>query len=310
MGDAAVATKPMRRRYFDWSKFSFKYLMLLPTFVLLIVFMFWGIEETFRQSLFASIGLGPEQFVGLANYAQIFTDPDFLASIWHVAQWAFFSVLIQIPFSFFIAFVCTNYQGRYVRLLRSVYYIGNILPLTIIATLATFIFMPDAGLMASIAKGLHWTALGNVDFLGDPTNAFWSLFALATWAYVGFQIAYFMANINQIPAEHYEAALIDGANRWQYARFIVIPQVWPAIRIQILLVVLGCIKLFDLPWLVEKGGPVVNGINTTGTVVIYLYKQGWNNAQYGVGAAVGVVLFVLCLIVTIVQFVTQKRETN
>ncbi len=310
MGNAAIAVRPTRRRKTDWSRNSFRILMLLPTFVILALFMFFPIIETFRYSLTSTIGLGSAKYVGLANYAQIFSDPDFLSSMWHVLQWAIFSVILQIPFSFFVAFVCTNYKGRYVRLLRSVYYIGNILPATIIAALATFIFMPGSGLMASIAKGLHWQALGNVDFLGVPTNAFWSLFALATWAYVGFQIAYFMANIEQIPVEHYEAARIDGANRWQYARHIVIPQVWPAIRIMILLTVLGCIKLFDLPWLVLKGGPVVNGINTTATMVIYLYKQGWNNAQYGVGAAVGVVLFLLCMVVTIVQFTTQRRETE
>jgi raffinose/stachyose/melibiose transport system permease protein len=311
MGNTAtMAAKPMRRRYIDWSKISFKYLMLLPTFVLLIIFMFWGIIETFRLSLTSTIGLGEERYVGLANYVQIFTDSDFLAALLHVVQWSFFSVIIQIPFSFFIAFVCTNYEGRYVRLLRSIYYIGNILPATIIAMLAVFIFMPDSGLVVSISKLLGWKALGNIDFLGDPSIAFWSLFGLATWAYTGFQIAYFMANISQIPTEHYEAARIDGANKWQYARHIVIPQVWPAIRIQILLIILGCIKLFDLPWLVTHGGPVVNGINTTNTLVIYLYKQGWNNAQYGVGAAVGVVIFVLCLVVTIIQFVTQRRETT
>jgi raffinose/stachyose/melibiose transport system permease protein len=311
MGNTAtMAAKPMRRRYIDWSKISFKYLMLLPTFVLLIIFMFWGIIETFRLSLTSTIGLGGERYIGLANYVQIFTDSDFLAALLHVVQWSFFSVIIQIPFSFFIAFVCTNYEGRYVRLLRSIYYIGNILPATIIAMLAVFIFMPDSGLVVSISKLLGWKALGNIDFLGDPSIAFWSLFGLATWAYTGFQIAYFMANISQIPTEHYEAARIDGANKWQYARHIVIPQVWPAIRIQILLIILGCIKLFDLPWLVTHGGPVVNGINTTNTLVIYLYKQGWNNAQYGVGAAVGVVIFVLCLVVTIIQFVTQRRETT
>jgi ABC-type sugar transport system permease subunit len=310
MGNVAIGIKPARKKYIDWSKYVFKYLMLLPTLALLFIFMFWGIFETFRQSLTSTIGMGGEKYVGFANYVQIFSDTDFLAALLHTLQWSFFSVLFQIPFSFFIAFICTNYRGKYVKLLRSVYYIGNILPATIIAMLALFIFMPDSGLAVSLSKLLNWQGLGDIDFLGDSNVAFWSLFSLATWAYTGFQIAYFMANIEQIPEEHYEAALIDGANKWQYARYIVIPQVWPAIRIQILLIVLGCIKLFDLPWLVTHGGPVVNGINTTGTLVIYLYKQGWNNAQYGVGAAVGVVIFLLCLVVTVIQFVTQRKDTN
>jgi raffinose/stachyose/melibiose transport system permease protein len=186
-----------------------------------------------------------------------------------------------------------------------VYYIGNILPLVVIAMLTRFIFMPNAGLIASISKALNWEALGAINFLGDPSMAFWSLFALATWAYIGFQIAYFMANIEQIPHEHYEAALIDGANKWQYAWHIVVPQVFPAVRIMILISVLGCIRLFDLIWLTTQGGPV----DSTITLVVYLYKQGFANAQYGKGAAVGVVVFALCLIVTVIQFTTQKKET-
>ncbi len=300
------AGKPAVLRHGAWSKNWFRFFMLLPTFVILLVFMFYPIIEAFRISTTDTIGSREAKFVGLENYIKIFADEDFLAAMFHVVQWSFFSVFLQIPVSFFLAFVCTNYKGKYVRLLRGVYYIGNILPAVIIAMLARFIFMPNSGLVVSIAKALHWQALGDINFLGDPNMAFWSLFALATWAYIGFQIAYFMANIEQIPHEHYEAALIDGANKWQYARFIVIPQVWPAIRIMILLSVLGCIRLFDLPWLTTAGGPV----NATNTLVIYLYKHGFNNAQYGKGAAVGVVIFALCLVVTIIQFTTQRKETN
>jgi ABC-type sugar transport system permease subunit len=305
MGNASIALTS-RKRSRDWAKISFRYLMLVPTFIILIFFMFYPILETFRISTTNSIGFGEAKFIGLQNYLDIFTNEDFIAALLHVLEWAFFSVLIQIPISFFLAFVCTNYHGKYVRLLRGVYYIGNILPATIIAMLARFIFMTDSGLIGSVSKLLQWKALGDIDFLGDPNIAFWSLFMLATWAYIGFQIAYFMANIEQIPTEHYEAARMDGANKWQYARHIVIPQVWPSIRIMILLSVLGCIKLFDLPWLTTGGGPV----NATNTLVIFLYKQGFNNGQYGQGAAVGVVLFVLCLIVTVIQFATQKKETN
>jgi raffinose/stachyose/melibiose transport system permease protein len=296
----------LRKKPFDWPKNSFRLLMLLPTFVILIIFMFYPIFETFRISTVSTIGIGgDEQFVGFENYVKVFQDEEFLLALAHALQWAFFSVFIQIPISFFLAFVCTNYRGKYVRLLRGIYYIGNVLPLVVIAMLARFIFMPNSGLVASISKALHWQALGNIDFLGDPNTAFWSIFALATWAYVGFQIAYFMANIEQIPHEHYEAARIDGASKWQYARHIVIPQVFPAVRIMILLSVLGCIRLFDLVQLTTAGGPV----NSTVTLVVYLYKQGFNNAQYGKGAAVGVVVFLLCLIVTVIQFTTQKKET-
>ncbi len=291
---------------FDKAQFAFKVVMLLPAFLILGVFMFYPIGETFRISLMRATGLGQEEWVGFYNYVRLFANEEFLAGLAHVFQWAFWSVVIQIPLAFFIAFTCTNYRTRIIKGLRSVYYLSNVLPSAITAMLGLFVFQPNSGVIVTLAKTFGWQWLESIDFLGNPRLAFWSVFSLATWAYLGFGIIYFMANIEQIPAEIREAAVIDGANRWQYAWFIVIPQISYALRIQAILCTVGSMKLFDLPFMVTSGGPG----NSTVTLGITLYREGFLNWQYGKAAAIGVVIFLLSLTFTIIQFSLQRNNEN
>ncbi|WP_165908197.1 carbohydrate ABC transporter permease [Hydrogenispora ethanolica] len=301
----ATAQNTMKKS-FDWSELIFKIVLLLPAFLILGIFMFYPIVETFRISLMRASGLGEEVFIGFYNYIKLFSNEEFLAGLLHVFQWAFWSVVIQIPLAFFIAFTCTNYKTRLIKGLRGVYYLSNVLPSAITAMLGLFIFQPNSGVIVTLAKTLGWGWLERIDFLGDPKLAFWSVFALATWAYIGFGIIYFMANIEQIPAELREAAVIDGANKWQYARYIVVPQISYALRIQAILCTVGSLKLFDLPWMVTTGGP---GTSTV-TLGITLYREGFLNWQYGKAAAIGVIIFLLSLAFTIVQFSLQRESQN
>lgn len=300
-----MATATVRKKI-DWAQLSFKTLLLLPAFLILGVLMYYPIIETFRYSMLRASSLGPETYIGFQNYIKLFMNDEFLAGLWHVFQWAFWSVVLQIPLAFFIAFACTNYRTRLNRKLRSVYYLSNVLPSAVTAMLGTFIYSPNAGVIVTFARVVGWKWLEKIDFLGNPTLAFWSLFALATWAYIGFGIIYFMANIEQIPVELREAALIDGANKWQYARFIVIPQISYALRIQAILCTVGSIKLFDLPWMVTKGGP---GYSTV-TLGITLYREGFLNWQYGKAAAIGVIIFLISLVFTIIQFSLQRNPNE
>jgi raffinose/stachyose/melibiose transport system permease protein len=302
MADARIGGSCKR---IDWSTAWFKVACLLPAFLALGIFMYYPIVETFRISLMRANGLGQETFIGLQNYLKLFTNEEFIAGFIHVFQWAFWSVALQIPLAFFIAFACTNYKNRLIKRLRSVYYLSNVLPSAITAMLGIFIFAPNTGVIVTFAKTIGWKWLEDIDFLGDPHLAFWSLFALATWAYLGFGIIYLMANMEQIPMEIREAAMIDGANKLQYARHIVLPQVSYALRIQAILATVGCMKLFDLPNMVTAGGPA----NHTVTLGITLYREGFLNWQYGKAAAIGVVIFLLSLVFTIIQFAIQ-RESN
>jgi ABC-type sugar transport system permease subunit len=289
----------------DWKRKPFIFLCILPAFVFLAVFLYYPIEETFRISLMKTTGLSDEVYVGIDNYARLFASEEFLAGLWHVFAWAFWSVAIQLPLAFLIAFSLTFYVNKLTEPLRSIFYLTNVLPSAIVSMLGLFVFTPKTGILSSLGAALGWKALASVDALGNPHTAFWAIFAVATWAYAGFPIIYLMARIEQIPREVREAAELDGATGWRYALSVVLPDLAYPLRILAVLATVGSLKLFDLPNMMTVGGP---GYATT-TLGVVLYRQGFVNWNYGKAAAIGVVIFLLCLAFTIVQFsLGNKKE--
>lgn len=290
----------------DWKRPAFVALWLAPAVVFLVVFMYYPIIETFRLSFFKSSGFEQEVFIGLGNYAKLFADAEFLAGLEHVFTWAFWSVAIQIPLAFVIAFSLTYYANKFTGPLKAVFYLSNVLPSAITAMLGKFIFAPRFGIVASLAEQFGWKWLGSIDFLGNPNLAFWSLFFIATWAYTGFPIIYMMAEIEQMPRELREAAELDGATGWRFARSIVLPEIAYPVRILVVLATVGSLKLFDLPNMVTAGGPY----NATMTLGIKLYNEGFLKWNYGRAAAVGVVIFLLSLVFTIAQFTRGRKASE
>jgi raffinose/stachyose/melibiose transport system permease protein len=301
--ESSLFIKNCKKRQ-DWNRNFFIMLLLLPAVLFLAIFMYYPIEQTFHLSLMRATGLGDATFTGFDNYIRLFANEEFQAGLIHVFAWAFWSVVIQIPLAFFIAFSLSAYRNKITNPLRAVYYLASILPSAITAMLGRFMFAPNFGIIASLSAKLHWTWLAKIDFLGNPDLAFWSVFTVATWAYSGFNIVYLMANIEQISMEIREASQLDGANRWQYARYIVLPMIAYPLRICAILCIVGSLKIFDLPYLLTTGGP---GHATT-TLGIIIYQEGFRNWQYGKAAAVGVIIFLLSLIFTVAQFAWQRKE--
>jgi raffinose/stachyose/melibiose transport system permease protein len=290
----------------DWKRGVFIAVCVFPALAFLAVFLYYPIAETFRLSTMRTSGMGDDLFIGLENFRRLAADSEFRAGLAHVFQWAFWSVAVQLPLAFAVAFSLTFYVNKTTGPLRVVYYLANILPSAITAMLGKFVFGPTNGIIASIASafGLDW--LKNVDFLGNPDIVFWTVFTVATWTYTGFPIVYLMARIEQISTDIREAAELDGAVGWRYAFSIVLPALSYPLRILAVLSVVGSLKLFDLPYLMTTGGPG----NATVTLGITLYRHGFINWQYGKAAAIGVVIFLLSLAFTVVQFSWRGKEAE
>lgn len=288
----------------DRRRTGFVVLALLPALLFLLVFLYYPIEETFRLSLMRSTGLGDDVFIGLKNYFTLFQSEEFQAGLINVFAWAFWSIVVQIPLAFVIAFSLVFYVNKTTRSLRAVYYLANILPTAITAMLGKLVFSSTNGILPKLAKEWNLAPLANLDYFGDPNLAFWTVFIIATWTYTGFPIIYLMARMEQIPEEIREAALLDGCTGWNYAWRIVLPQVTSAMRILGVLCTVGSLKLFDLPYMLTSGGPG----NATVTLGISLYRDGFVNWNYGKASAIGVVIFVLSLIFTIAQFTLGKKK--
>ena len=213
-----VLSGARRRQKRDVGRIVFVALMLLPAVAALGVYMYYPIEQTFHLSFMRSAGLGDATFNGVENYKFLFGNDEFRAGLLHVFLWAFWSVLIQLPLSFFVAFSLIAYRNRVTQPLRAIYFLANIMPSAITAMIGMFIFSNTNGVLAAFARKINWTWFGKLDFIGDPHLAFWAIFIVATWTYTGFPIVYLMARMEQIPMEIREAAELEGARGWRYWR--------------------------------------------------------------------------------------------
>ena len=294
----------------DKERKIFIFLMILPAVLFLLAFLYYPIIETFRLSFMKSTGMDKPTFYGLNNYIYLFHNEEFRAGLLHVFQWAFFSVLIQIPLAFFIAYSVVYYRNRFTRKLRSVYYLANVLPTAIVSMLGLFMFSSATGVITTLAQKFGFQSIADIDWLGNPSLAFWTVFVVATWTYTGFPIIYLMARMEQIPNEIKEAAQLDGVTGWTYARYIVLPLCTYQIRILAILAIIGSLKLFDIVQMMTRGGGPGWATATLGTI---LYNQGFRNWKYGSAAAVGVIILLLSLIFTVIQFsfkIGNSDETN
>lgn len=292
------------KKKLDLNRVLFMALSLAPALLFLFIFLYYPIEETFRLSFMESTGLGNDTFIGIKNYETLFMSEEFHAGLFNVFGWAFWSIVVQIPLAFLVAFALTYYINKATKPLRVIYYLANILPSAITAMLGKFVFSSTNGLLPKLAKELHWDWLVNIDFFGDPNVAFWTVFMIATWTYTGFPIIYLMARMEQVPTEIREAAELDGCTGWNYARLILLPQMSSAMRILGVLCTVGSLKLFDLPYMLTSGGPG----NATLTLGISLYRDGFINWNYGKASAIGVIIFLLSLGFTIAQFTLGKEK--
>ena len=294
----------MSRRRFDLRKTAELTLLIGPSLGLFVLFVFVPLITAGYYSLFNWNGFGPlTKFVGLANYLKILGDPQFQKGISNSLFIATLSVLIQLPLSIALALLLNGkMRGRSV--LRLLVFTPYVLSEAITAVVWLILLQPDGGLDAL----LRAMGLGSLIqlWLGDPNMVMWTLFGVCTWKYIGFGIILFLAGLQGSPEEIREAAMTDGANRWQVTWYITLPLLAPTIRIWIFLSVIGSLQLFDLVWIMTRAGPA--GASTT--MATYLIDRGFTRYALGYGSAVAIVLFILCFAFALVYQRYALRRDN
>jgi len=292
------------RRRFDLRKTAELTLLIGPSLGLFVLFVFVPLITAGYYSLFNWNGFGPlTKFVGLANYLKILGDPLFQKGISNSLFIATLSVLIQLPLSIALALLLNGkMRGRSV--LRLLVFTPYVLSEAITAVVWLILLQPDGGLDAL----LRAMGLGSLIqlWLGDPNMVMWTLFGVCTWKYIGFGIILFLAGLQGSPEEIREAAMTDGANRWQVTWYITLPLLAPTIRIWIFLSVIGSLQLFDLVWIMTRAGPA--GASTT--MATYLVDRGFTRYALGYGSAVAIVLFILCFAFALVYQRYALRRDN
>ena len=270
-------------------------LFLLPAFVLFLLFVIYPIFRAAYFSLFNWNGMGPAtDFVGLNNYKQILTDQVFIKAVSNGILIVLLSLTIQLPLALMLAImVGRDLPGR--AFFRVIFFMPYVLSEVITAIIWLSLFSPDPerGLINAVLILLPGVQAQN--FLGDIHQVMACIFIVLTWKFFGLHMLLFMAGLQNIPKEFEEAAMIDGANRWQTIWKVTIPLLGTTIRTCILLSVLGSLTQFNLVWIMTRGGPV----NASEVMATYMYRYAFIRFQLGYGSAVALVMLAICLVFSV-----------
>jgi raffinose/stachyose/melibiose transport system permease protein len=280
------------RRAQDWLTI---FLFLMPAFVIFVLFIIYPIFRAVYFSFFNWNGLGlATVYIGLNNFKQILSDQVFMKGIVNCILIVVFSLTIQLPLALVLSIlVGRDLPGR--AFFRAIFFLPYVLSEVITAIIWMSLLSPDPGrgfinALLVLIPGVHAQ-----NFLGDINQVLACVFIVLTWKYFGLYILLYMAGLQNIPREIEEAAMIDGANRFQTIRNVTIPLLASTIRTTIQLSVLGSLTQFNLVWIMTRGGPA----NASEVMATYMYRYTFIRFQLGYGSAVALVMLAICLIFSI-----------
>lgn len=281
----------------------FNVLYVVPALVLLGLFVYYPLVANVGFSFFRfSAGSGAMEFVGLDNFARLFSDPVIATALGNNTLYAVVSIVFQVIGGLIVAAWLTHLVGpRLGAFLRSVYFMPAVISMTVIALLFTFVFDARGGLLNAFLELIGLGALQTA-WLADVDTAMGAVISVSQWQSVGYICMLYVVALQQIPVELYEAASIDGAGRVRQFWHITVPQAKEMIFVAMILTVSGAFTVFNEPYILTRGGPG----NTTQVLATYMYNQGFFQNQMGYASAIATLIFVITLVLSVIQLVSFR----
>ncbi|WP_082156464.1 carbohydrate ABC transporter permease, partial [Cellulomonas sp. A375-1] len=271
------------------------------------MFVVVPIARAVQISFFKWKGYGDfEKFVGLENYRRVLDNPEFIEAFQHNMIIVVASIAIQLPLGLAIALLL-NRKMRGQGILRTIIFVPYVLSEVIAGVIWYQMFVPNEGIIDTVLSsiGLSGPKQG---FTGSLEWALPAVIAVLTWKYLGMAIILFLAGLQGVPEELYEAAQLDGASWWQIQRRVTIPMLGPTLRTWAFLSMIGSLQLFDMVWVLTGGGPA----NATSTMATFLIQQGTQRSNYGIASAASVILFIVALVLALLyqRFIMNRDNTE
>lgn len=274
------------------------YLFALPWFIGFFGLLLFPTLASLVVSFTKYDVVNPPSWAGLANYRTLFADPLFWASLGNTAYYVFIGVPLSIALGIALALLL-NRKLPGIGVFRTLFYLPSVTSSVAVALLWVWLFDPQIGLIDTFLRAAHLPA---PLWLG---STFWSkpaLILMRLWG-IGNLIVLFLAGLQGIPTELYEAAKVDGAGNWTCFRAITIPMLSPTIFFVFIITVIGAAQVFTEAYVMTQGGP----LNSTYFLVLYLYNNAFAYLKMGYAAAISWVLFILLLAFTLIQFRSARR---
>ncbi|MFU1795708.1 carbohydrate ABC transporter permease [Paenibacillus azoreducens] len=287
-------TGKLKRNGFGWG-------LILPSLLFLCLFTYYPMLKAAWLSLYEQNLATPKPvFVGLGNYANLLKDPVFLKVFGNNIWFAVGTVPASLGLAFLMAlFADKAIKGR--AFARLAFFYPNMIPMIAVANIWLFLYTPHFGLFARLAA---WIANQPVNLLGTPDTVMGALIVMMIWKEAGYFMIFYLAGMQQIPKDLYEAAAVHGVGTWASIRRITIPLTMPTTLFVAVIAVTNSFKLVDHLWIMTKGGPN----HASNLLLYYIYETSFNFYDQGMAAAMTVVMIALLLLISSLQFFGWDRK--
>lgn len=278
----------LRRRYTP-------YLFLLPALVMVTIFLFYPILDTLRLSFSDFNLLKQPEYIGFSNYKDILNDTLFWLALKNSLLYLIAVVPVLVIIPIFIA-ILVNQQIKGIRFFRTLYYIPVVVSMVVVGIMWKWVYQSQGvlnyilNIFGLVDNGINW--------LSDPRIALFSVMAVTIWKGLGYYMVIYLAGLQSIPHNLYEAADIDGTNWWQRHIKITIPLLKPSILLVSILSSIAAMQVFTEIYVMTKGGP----IDSTKTLVFYIFQKAFRDLNLGYAATMGFVLFVIIFILSFLNY--------
>ena len=323
---AGRARKKYRMSRLERKNTLIAYSFLAPNFIGFAIFTLIPVVLSVVMSFTEWKGgdLASMQWVGLDNYASIFNSAKVGSKMAELGFFGgldyFFSkvdlgialkntvffTIVTVPLSLICAILLALVLNKAVRgavVFRAIYFFPYVASMVAICVCWNFMLMKNGPInQLLMALGINF----NKSWTADSTMAMWAIILVSVWRNMGYYMVIYLAALQGIPRELYEAATVDGANKWQQFRSVTLPQLRPTTFFASIMLIIGCFKIYDTVAIMTNGGPG----RATKMLVLYIFQEAFNNYHYGLASAIAMVLLIVVLIVTVIQFSMEGKYSN
>ncbi len=295
--DQAEQDTRRRRKQSRW----FATLFLAPTVIGIGLFTVIPIIASFVLAFFEWDIISNPKFVGLANFTDIATDPTVRVSFLNTILFVIAAVTLQLAVALGLAVLVQSKMPNFMRsFFRSVFFFPLILSAASVSIMMSYLFNQNFGLVNHF---LGKVGIPAVPWLNSETGAIVMIVLVYVWQNFGFSFLLFLGGLASVPKEVYEASSMDGASGWRQFWRITLPLISPTMLVASVMAIIAALQIFDQPYVITRGGPG----DATRTAVMVIYESAFQQLRFGRASAIGIVLTVLIMLVTALQFRLSRR---
>lgn len=276
------------------------YVFLLPNFIGFLLFTMIPIVCSMGLSFMEWDSANPMKFVGIENFKRLFCDETFVISLKNTVYYSVFTVPLTMAAALGLAMLL-NQKLKGINIFRTIFFFPHVASLVAVAVVWNLLFHPSLGPINNILR-----AIGIADPPGWTSSIQWAMpviIIVSIWKSMGYYMILYLSGLQAIPRELYEAAKVDGANRFEQFKSITLPMLTPTTFFVSIMLTIACFKVFDLISVMTNGGPG----RATNVLVFHIYNTAFINYEFGYASAISMVLFAIVLFITVIQFRTEKK---